>query len=122
MCPPADVSSGPVGGRASRVALTPRAAGLTPHATALTPHAAACCRCPSSQVRGWGLILGIELTESCGFVAADVVARLMEGGMLTVPAGQRVVRFVPPLVVSEAEIDEALTKCADVLNALKQPA
>lgn len=75
-----------------------------------------------SEVRGWGLILGIELTESCGFVAADVVARLMEGGMLTVPAGQRVVRFVPPLVVSEAEIDEALTKCADVLNALKQPA
>jgi len=75
-----------------------------------------------AEVRGWGLILGIELNETCGFVASDVVARLMEGGMLTVPAGQRVVRFVPPLVISEAEIEEALAKCADVLNALKQPA
>jgi len=38
------------------------------------------------EVRGWGLIMGVELTESCGFLAADVVAKLMEAGMLTVPA------------------------------------
>ena len=73
-----------------------------------------------SEVRGWGLILGMELSESCGFVASDVVAKLLEGGMLTVPAGQRVVRFVPPLVVSEAEVDEALDKLADAFATLKQ--
>ena len=61
-----------------------------------------------AEVRGWGLIMGIELTEACGVVASDVVAKLMTAGMLTVPAGQRVVRFVPPLVVTEAEVDEAL--------------
>ena len=35
----------------------------------------------------------------------------MSAGMLTVPAGARVVRFVPPLVVSEQEITEALENC-----------
>ena len=72
------------------------------------------------EVRGWGLIVGMELTEACGFVASDVVGRLMAEGMLTVPAGQRVVRFVPPLVVSEAEVDEALDKVGAALEALKQ--
>lgn len=73
------------------------------------------------EVRGWGLIMGAELTEECGFVAADVVGRLMEAGMLTVPAGQRVVRFVPPLVVSEAEVDEALALLGDAFGALQAP-
>jgi acetylornithine aminotransferase len=71
------------------------------------------------EVRGWGLILGLELEEACGFVAADVVGKLMEAGMLTVPAGQRVVRFVPPLVVSEAEVEEALGLVGGALEALK---
>ena len=70
------------------------------------------------EVRGWGLILGVELTEECGFLASDVVAKLMEAGMLTVPAGLRVVRFVPPLVVSAAEVDEALKMLGDAFGAL----
>ena len=38
--------------------------------------------------------------------------------MLTVPAGLRVVRFVPPLVVSAAEVDEALKMLGDAFGAL----
>ena len=72
------------------------------------------------EVRGWGLILGMELTEECGFLAGDVVARLTEAGMLTVPAGLRVVRFVPPLVVTEQEVDEALAMIGDTLKSLKK--
>ena len=72
------------------------------------------------EVRGWGLILGLELTESCGFMASDVVGKLLEGGMLTVPAGQRVVRFVPPLVVTEKQVDEALVKLGEAFEALKK--
>ena len=72
------------------------------------------------EVRGWGLIMGIELTEECGFAAADVVGKLMERGMLTVPAGVKVVRFVPPLTVSAAEIDEALEKLAGVVSDLSK--
>jgi len=71
------------------------------------------------EVRGWGLIIGIELTEECGFMASDVVAKLMEAGMLTVPAGLRVVRLVPPLVITEEEVNEALDKFKVALMGLK---
>ena len=72
------------------------------------------------EVRGWGLILGMELTEECGFRAGDVVGKLTEAGMLTVPAGLRVVRFVPPLVVTAQEVDEALALIGDTLKSLKK--
>jgi acetylornithine aminotransferase len=70
------------------------------------------------EVRGWGLIMGVELSEASGILASDVVAKLMTAGMLTVPAGPRVVRFVPPLVVSESEVKEALEKVQKVLKEL----
>lgn len=60
------------------------------------------------QVRGWGLILGVELTDDSGFTAANLCAAAMAKGLLTVPAGERVLRLVPPLVVSEAEADKAV--------------
>jgi acetylornithine aminotransferase/acetylornithine/N-succinyldiaminopimelate aminotransferase len=41
--------------------------------------------------------------------AGEVVARARAGGLLVSVAGGNVVRFVPPLVVSKAEIDEALS-------------
>ena len=72
------------------------------------------------EVRGWGLILGMELTEECGFLAGDVVGKLTEAGMLTVPAGLRVVRFVPPLVVTAQEVDGALALIGDTLKSLKK--
>ena len=60
------------------------------------------------EVRGWGLIMGVELATDTAFSAADVSAAVLEAGMLTVPAGPKVVRLVPPLVVSEAQVDDAL--------------
>lgn len=60
------------------------------------------------SVRGWGLIDGLVLQESSNIQARDVVAAGIEHGLLLVPAGVKVVRFVPPLTVSVAEIDQAL--------------
>lgn len=60
------------------------------------------------QVRGWGLILGVELKPECGFTAAQLTAANMRNGLLTVPAGEFVLRLVPPLVVSAAECDKAV--------------
>ena len=57
------------------------------------------------DVRGWGLLLGID-SVSCP--AGDLVGECMKEGLLLVPAGPKTVRFVPPLIVSGAEIDEAL--------------
>jgi acetylornithine aminotransferase len=60
-------------------------------------------------VRGRGLMQGLVLSEPR---AAEVVADLHRLGLLTCPAGPDVVRFVPPLIVSDAEIDEALALVA----------
>ncbi|MBO3461836.1 acetylornithine transaminase [Aetokthonos hydrillicola Thurmond2011] len=60
------------------------------------------------EVRGWGLINGMELAADPQLTAADVVKTAMDSGLLLVPAGPKVVRFVPPLIVSEQEIDTAL--------------
>ena len=55
-------------------------------------------------VRGIGLMQGLVLAGP----AAPVVARARELGLLVVSAGPEVVRLVPPLVVTEAEIDEGV--------------
>jgi len=60
-----------------------------------------------ADVRGLGLLLGLELAPELGG-AAKFVQAASDKGLLLVPAGADVVRFVPPLVVSSAEIDDAL--------------
>lgn len=62
------------------------------------------------DVRGWGLIRGVPIMDGAGATAAELVGDAMEEGLLLVAAGPSVVRFVPPLVVSEGEIDEALAR------------
>jgi acetylornithine/N-succinyldiaminopimelate aminotransferase len=60
------------------------------------------------EVRGWGLIDGLELQADSPLTAGDVVKAAMAKGLLLVPAGAKVLRFVPPLIVTAAEIDRAL--------------
>jgi acetylornithine aminotransferase len=76
-----------------------------------------------AEIRGWGLIDGMELTADTEIKALDVVKAAMEEGLLLVPAGPKVVRFVPPLIVSEAEVDQAVQaveKALAKLNASQQ--
>ena len=54
-------------------------------------------------VRGSGLMLGLE----CEVTNTDLVARLREGGLLTVGAAENVVRILPPLIIGDAEVEEA---------------
>jgi acetylornithine/LysW-gamma-L-lysine aminotransferase len=63
------------------------------------------------EVRGRGLLIGIELKER---VQPTLVA-LMERGVLALPAGPNVLRLLPPLVISDAEIDQALAIICEVL-------
>jgi acetylornithine aminotransferase len=60
-------------------------------------------------VRGWGLLKGVVVQEEAGCTAGELVGDAMKEGLLLVPAGPSVVRFVPPLIVSEQEIDSALS-------------
>jgi acetylornithine aminotransferase len=61
-----------------------------------------------SEVRGWGLINGLELNADSDLTAVAIVKAAIGQGLLLVPAGPKVVRFVPPLIVSASEITEAL--------------
>ena len=60
-------------------------------------------------VRQLGLMIGIELRER----ARPYLERLMENGVLALPAGSTVIRLLPPLVITEAQVDEV----ADALVA-----
>ncbi|MEL6939436.1 MAG: aspartate aminotransferase family protein [Cyanobacteria bacterium J06598_1] len=59
-------------------------------------------------VRGWGLINGLVLNPDTGVAALDIVKAALSEGLLVIPAGVQVVRMVPPLIASEADVEEAL--------------
>ncbi|MEE9299673.1 MAG: aminotransferase class III-fold pyridoxal phosphate-dependent enzyme, partial [Alphaproteobacteria bacterium] len=56
------------------------------------------------DIRGTGLMLGMR----CIPPNRDLVVALREAGLLAGPAGDNVLRLLPPLIVGEAEIDEAV--------------
>lgn len=60
------------------------------------------------EVRGWGLINGIEIKADTDLTSIEVVKKAMEKGLLLAPAGPKVVRFVPPLIISSEEIDQGI--------------
>jgi acetylornithine/succinyldiaminopimelate/putrescine aminotransferase len=55
------------------------------------------------------------------YPSALIVNAAREAGLLTVAAGEQVVRWLPPLNVSSAEVDEALTLFHDVLQTVAAP-
>ena len=54
--------------------------------------------------------------------ALEAVVRSMAEGLLAIPAGETVVRFLPPLNVTAAEIDEAVEKFAAAIGKLENGA
>jgi acetylornithine aminotransferase len=50
----------------------------------------------------------MELAAQTELMAADVVKAAIAEGLLLVPAGAKVLRFVPPLIVTAQEVDVAL--------------
>jgi acetylornithine/N-succinyldiaminopimelate aminotransferase len=66
-------------------------------------------KCPViREVRGLGLMIGVELTLE----ARPAVLKLAEHGLIGIAAGTNVVRFLPPLNITRAEVDEAIEKIA----------
>ncbi len=56
------------------------------------------------RVRGSGMLVGIK----CVVTAGDIVAKAREKGLLVLTAGDNVLRILPPLTITEREIDEAV--------------
>ncbi len=80
-----------------------------------------------AEVRGVGLMLAVQLAEDfldrvdlpAGKAPClELVERLHEAGLLTIPSGTHAVRWLPPLNVTPAQIDEAVTILKSVLAAL----
>jgi acetylornithine/N-succinyldiaminopimelate aminotransferase len=69
-----------------------------------------------AEARGEGLLAGLR----CVVPNGDVVAALRNERLLTVPAGDNVVRLLPPLIVSEAELSEAVDRIDRGLSALER--
>lgn len=61
-----------------------------------------------SEPRGIGLMIGLPVKEP--FVAKDIVEAALREHLLINAAGQNVVRFVPPLIIGEGELREAIRR------------
>ena len=69
------------------------------------------------DVRGAGLMVGVTLREP---VAADVATAALERGVVLNNIGTNIVRFLPPLVCSHAEVDTLLEVLSDILTKGEQ--
>ncbi len=65
------------------------------------------------DVRGQGLMIGIELTKPCGVLAQ----RALDAGLLLSVTADSVVRLVPPLILTEAEADEMVGILVPLIEA-----
>ena len=66
------------------------------------------------DVRGRGLMWGLELTRD----AAAVVPAALERGVVVNRTAETVVRLLPPLVITEADVDEGLARLDAALGAV----
>jgi acetylornithine/N-succinyldiaminopimelate aminotransferase len=66
--------------------------------------------------RGGGLLQGLVMKQ--GFVARDVLPKLADAGVLLTAAGERVIRFSPPLVVTMKELEEGVRLLRDEIAKL----
>lgn len=64
------------------------------------------------DIRGTGLMVGLELAPE--LPGAQVVGKMASAGFLLNCAGRNTLRFVPPLVISEAEIDDMCATLAEI--------
>ncbi|MCK5575702.1 MAG: aminotransferase class III-fold pyridoxal phosphate-dependent enzyme, partial [Sphingomonadales bacterium] len=66
-----------------------------------------------TDVRGLGLMIGVELTRP----ARPVLETLLEGGFLAASSGENIIRLLPPLNITDAEVDEAIKHLESALKA-----
>ena len=65
------------------------------------------------DIRGKGLMVGIEVTNS----PSEIQKKALEKGLLVLTAGKKVIRLLPPLVITKTEIEKAVEILETVLNA-----
>ena len=70
------------------------------------------------EIRGQGLMLGIELDRPCG----DLLGRAAQAGLLISVTADRVIRLVPPLILTAAEAEQIVgILCPLIKTFLQEP-
>jgi acetylornithine/N-succinyldiaminopimelate aminotransferase len=64
------------------------------------------------EVRGQGLMIGIELDQPCGVITQ----RAADAGLLLSVTADNVIRLVPPLIISGAEADEIVARLLPIIE------
>jgi acetylornithine aminotransferase len=64
------------------------------------------------EIRGQGLLIGIELDRPCG----ELVSMALDQGLLINVTAERVVRLLPPLILSDSEADELVGQISELLK------
>ena len=70
------------------------------------------------EIRGRGLILGVQLSEAFGSKASDIITAARERGLLIISAGDGCLRFVPPLNITEDQIKAGLKILEQAFSAV----
>ncbi len=65
----------------------------------------------AKETRGLGLMRGLELTEP----ANPYILKALEKGLILMSAGTHVIRFIPPLIIERAQIDEMIAILEEIL-------
>lgn len=73
-----------------------------------------------SEVRGRGLMIGAELTQAYHGQANAISDMARKHGVLILVAGPNVLRFLPPLTITQAEFEKGLLRVRNALAALKE--
>lgn len=68
------------------------------------------------EVRGLGLMIGMELS----IPAKEILDKCMDNGLLLIGAGAQIIRFVPPLIVSKDNVDEAVLTLDKILGEINE--
>lgn len=71
-----------------------------------------------SEIRGLGLILGVQLSEKFASRASEILTAARERGLLIITAGEGCLRFVPPLTITEEQIKTGLGILEDSFRAV----
>ena len=59
------------------------------------------------EIRGRGLMIGVELNQP---VARKIMLKCLENGLVLNAVGDTILRFLPPLIIDESDVDEAMEK------------
>ncbi|MEY3912607.1 MAG: hypothetical protein RL509_651 [Pseudomonadota bacterium] len=69
------------------------------------------------EVRGYGLMIGIELDRPCG----AIMQQALDAGLLLSVTADSVIRLVPPLIITPAEADEIVSILAPIVTQFLKP-